>query len=102
MYFSSLLATLNRREKIRTQMEGTAGIVSVPLHSSAAGRSGWPKGVSFIAFKPGGVESLGSSGTASHHGGVVEEPQRQIEIELASGGDVVIEKEVSDSKHEMV
>jgi hypothetical protein len=34
VYFSSLLATLNRREKIRTQMDATGGIVSVPLQTS--------------------------------------------------------------------
>ncbi|KAF7341938.1 hypothetical protein MSAN_02049800 [Mycena sanguinolenta] len=34
LYFSSLLATLNRREKIRTQMDATTGFVSGPLHTS--------------------------------------------------------------------
>ncbi|KAF7341930.1 hypothetical protein MSAN_02049000 [Mycena sanguinolenta] len=34
LYFSSLLATLNRREKIRTQMNATSGFVSGPFHTS--------------------------------------------------------------------
>lgn len=35
VYFSSLLATLNRREKVRTQMKGPNGIVTLPISGIA-------------------------------------------------------------------
>uniref|UniRef100_A0A8H8CHG0 Uncharacterized protein n=1 Tax=Psilocybe cubensis TaxID=181762 RepID=A0A8H8CHG0_PSICU len=39
LYFSSLLATLNRREKIRTQMDApTGGIISIPFGATTRNR----------------------------------------------------------------
>ncbi|KAE9393103.1 hypothetical protein BT96DRAFT_999734 [Gymnopus androsaceus JB14] len=52
LYFSSLLATLNRREKIRTQMNGTSGIVSIPLQTgNSRGLKGIGSGLVFRSFK---------------------------------------------------
>ncbi|KAJ7270270.1 hypothetical protein C8J57DRAFT_1468427 [Mycena rebaudengoi] len=55
LYFSSLLATLSRREKIRTQMDATSlGIVSVPLQTSnSSGLKGIGSGLVIRGSKSG-------------------------------------------------
>jgi len=68
LYFSSLLATLNRREKIRTQMDDTSGIVSVPLQT---GNSHGLKGIGIRSFKSGDeVMSEQQNDSQSQVGGV--------------------------------
>ncbi|KDR77692.1 hypothetical protein GALMADRAFT_278747 [Galerina marginata CBS 339.88] len=62
LYFSSLLATLNRREKIRTQMDGTNGMISIPLET---GNSRGFKGVGILSFKLGDEVSTARSGTST-------------------------------------
>ncbi|KAJ7116701.1 hypothetical protein C8R44DRAFT_675039 [Mycena epipterygia] len=63
LYFSSLLATLNRREKIRMQMDGTSGIVSVPLQTgNSRGLKGIGSGMAFNSFKSGDEVSTARSG----------------------------------------
>jgi len=48
LYFSSFLATLGRRDKIRTKMEGANGMVSLPLQTGSKGIGG---GIVFRSFK---------------------------------------------------
>ncbi|PPQ93178.1 hypothetical protein CVT25_002838 [Psilocybe cyanescens] len=50
LYLSSLLATLNRREKIRTQMEATTEMISVPLDSTGFGKASALKRISIPIF----------------------------------------------------
>ncbi|KAE9393127.1 hypothetical protein BT96DRAFT_924238 [Gymnopus androsaceus JB14] len=63
LYFSSLLATLNRREKIRTQMNGTSGMVSIPLQTgNSRGLEGIGSGLILRSFKSNEDASTARSG----------------------------------------
>ncbi|KAE9393125.1 hypothetical protein BT96DRAFT_979078 [Gymnopus androsaceus JB14] len=68
LYFSSLLATLNRREKIRTQMNGTSGMVSIPLQTgNIRGLKGIGSGLVFRSFKSNEDASTARSGMSQQN-----------------------------------
>ncbi|KAF8204382.1 hypothetical protein K438DRAFT_558916 [Mycena galopus ATCC 62051] len=76
LYFSSLLATLNRREKIRTQMDATSGIISVPLQTSNS------RGLKGTGSNLGGESCTSQSSTSRQQQNDSEYQVGGVELEL--------------------